>query len=382
MSYEHRLNLYRKIEEARGRPLIVYVTSNRPNASGQMSPDVIPELALQLSKIPKAKKSIDILVVSNGGDPTVAWRVISMLRERFDAVSVLLPFVAYSAATLLALGADEIVMHPFSNLGPVDPQLTHVRPAQGPGARGPPEIIQYGAEDLRHFLDFVKTDVGISDQEQLERAFEFICKDVGAISIGVAKRSTQLSLTMGEKLLSLHMGGDQNKARGIAQALNRSYFHHGYPVGRKEAKTIGLPVSEPDSKLEGLIWEAWVDIEEEMECARPFDPLAVVLSNPTTADTLLTMPQVQLPPNLPPAILQQFIGAVLPQIGIVNVPPTDCELLAATLESTNCRSAFKTRLKIGAVRNADLTIGISVVKSETGWIRNTPQDPPLEASQP
>ena len=63
---------------------------------------------------------MDLLLVSNGGDPVVSWRIISLLRERFKKVGVLLPYQAYSAATLVALGADDIVMHPFSNLGPVE----------------------------------------------------------------------------------------------------------------------------------------------------------------------------------------------------------------------------------------------------------------------
>jgi ClpP class serine protease len=62
-------------------------------------------------------------VVSNGGDPIVAWRAITLLRERVEQIGVLVPQAAYSAATLLAMGADEIVMHPNGNLGPVDPQI-------------------------------------------------------------------------------------------------------------------------------------------------------------------------------------------------------------------------------------------------------------------
>jgi hypothetical protein len=47
------------------------------------------------------------LVVSNGGDPITVARIIGLLRERFSKVSVLLPYVAFSAATLVALGAME-----------------------------------------------------------------------------------------------------------------------------------------------------------------------------------------------------------------------------------------------------------------------------------
>lgn len=260
MGYQERMSYYQRIEEIRGRPLIVYVTSSRPNASAQMASDVIPQFTKQLLEISKDHEALDLLIVSNGGDPIVSWRVISLVREKFKKVGALLPYAAYSAATLLALGTDEIVMHPFSNLGPVDPQLTY------PKRNGQDvELVQFGSEDLRNFLDFVKNDVGISDQEQLERAFELVSKDIGAIPIGVAKRSTQLALSMSEKLLSLHLG-DNSQARAIAEALNRSFYHHGYPLSTSEAKKIGLPVIAASEELEQLLWNVWQDVENEMAC--------------------------------------------------------------------------------------------------------------------
>ena len=369
MTYARRIELFKKIEDERKRPLISYVTSSRQNAAGAIASDVIPELAKQLNCIPKANKSIDLLVVSNGGDPTVAWRMISMMRERFDHIGVLLPYAAFSAATLLALGADEIWMHPFSNLGPVDPQLVYVKKFPGSGGQQEAvERVQFGSEDLRNYLEFVKSDVGISDQEQLERAFELVCKDVGTIPIGVAKRSSYLALSMGEKLLSLHMKDkDASKPKVIAESLNKSFYHHGYPLSRKEGKEMGLPIREPDDILEKLLWQVWEDIEEEMNCNRPFDPLEVALNNPDIAKIISPLPQVQIPAGLPPQIQQQALQHILQQIQIIAVNPMDYELFNAALESIRCRSVHKTRLKISAVRLPDLNIAVNVAKVSQGW---------------
>ncbi len=362
MAYETRTKLYRELEEKRARPLIAYFTSLRPNAGAQMASDIIPEFAKQILEIPNNKKEIDILIVSYGGDPTVAWRIITMLRERFDKIGVLVPYTAYSAATLLALGADEIIMHPFSNLGPVDPQLNYIRKDE----KGRQEKMQFGTEDLRHYLEFIKTDVGISDQEQLERAFEMVCKDVGAIPIGVAKRSSYLAISMGKKLLSLHMK-DQTRIKAIVEALNKSFYHHGYPVGRKEAKEMGLPIVEPDKDMEKLMWDIWKDIEEEMKCNEPFDPLRMILSDEETGKLLTTIPQVQLPPNLPPQILNQAINNVLSQISVVQIKPIDFEQLSATVESIRCRSEYRVKGKISAVRLPDMNIAVNVIKTDYGW---------------
>ena len=123
MSLENRLRIYRRLEQERGRPLIVFVTGDRKNAEAGIAGDAVRELLYQLQELPKDTDDLDLLLVSLGGDPTVAWRLVSLIRERVGKFNVLVPQAAYSAATLIALGANEIVMHPHGNLGPTDPQI-------------------------------------------------------------------------------------------------------------------------------------------------------------------------------------------------------------------------------------------------------------------
>lgn len=358
MDYHKRKELYRKISEKRGRPLLAYVTSFRVNASASIASDVIPDFIKLIQAVPTEHKDVDLLIISYGGDPTVAYRIISILRERFKKVGVLLPYTAYSAATLISLGADEIIMHPFSNLGPVDPQLTHRKQNQ--------EQIQFGSEDLRNFIDFIRNDVGLSDQEQMQKSFEIICKEVGAVPIGVAKRSAQLALSMGEKLLSMHMT-DSNKAKTIAESLNKSFYHHGYPLGRTEAKKMGLPITHPDAEMEGLLWQTYESFETEMKFNEAFDPLKLVLNSPASASLLAPTQQIQIPGNLPPDILQQIYHAVLNQVQVVQIPPVDYELFQASTESEHGKSEFKTSGKIFANKLPDNNITMNIVQTSSGW---------------
>ena len=124
MGYTERKILFEKIVNKRNRPLLTYVTSIRSGMASQMAGDSIRPIIDQLELIPKNNSEIDFLIISNGGDPITSLRIMGLLRERFNKVSVMLPYVAYSAATILSLGADELVMHPYSNIGPVDPQLS------------------------------------------------------------------------------------------------------------------------------------------------------------------------------------------------------------------------------------------------------------------
>lgn len=146
-----RFSRYRELEEARKRPLLVYVTGSSPGLAGSMARDAVPPFLDQLEALPSNVKSLDLMIVSTGGDPTVAWQIVSLIRERVSRFSVLVPDAAFSAATLIALGADEIVMHPNGNLGPVDPQLHSRR--RGPD--GSEHFVSFGSEDLRAYLAVV-----------------------------------------------------------------------------------------------------------------------------------------------------------------------------------------------------------------------------------
>ncbi len=331
-----------------------------------MAADAIPEFLDQIQFLPPDCRSVDLLVVSHGGDPTVAWRIMSLLRERVEKVGVLIPQSAFSAATLLALGADEVVMHPCANLGPVDPQITVAR--QIPGTQGK-EIFEFGSEDLAGFLAFVRDSVGLSDQEYLKSAFEMFCKEVGAVPIGVATRGARLSVSMSEKLLRMHMQTDSEgqKARTIAETLNTKFFHHGYPVGRKEAKEIGLKVVKPSAELETVIWKLWLEIEAEFKSRVPFNPITEVANSANAAALFADVPVINMPSNLPPPMAQQILQQILQQVSVASIPAVDYTLTHAMMESTRRVSAFRTKGKIFAGRGPDMKISLNTVQLSSQW---------------
>ena len=363
MAFLDRQKLYKSISDLRKRPIIAYVTSVRPNLTCPMTGDAISPIIEQIKQIPKDQKEIDFLIISNGGDPITALRIIGILRERFTRISVLLPYVAYSAATILSLGADEIIMHPFSNLGPVDPQMTVSRKNDN----GVPEALNFSSEDLRNFIDFIKTDVGIKNPQQLLPAISPLLSDVGSLSIGNAKRSQQLSLRLSEKMLISHMKS-KKKAKDIARALNSSYYHHGYAVSRKEALEIGLDVKYPDTILEDLLWNVWMDFSEEMKCNNSFDVIKELMSNPTSSNAITQVPIVNLPANTPPQIAEQIIINHAQSTPLTTRSTIQLKELLASIESVNVSKSVYTNIEILYWRNADMSLGFNIISSGTDWI--------------
>lgn len=123
------------LHDKTGRAIIVYETAF-------LAPSAAPELTTlrledklgfmeAVSNIPKDNRQLDLILHSPGGEAEAAEAIMQYLRTRFDHIRAVIPMCAMSAATMMALGSDEIVMGTHSQLGPIDPQFTVITP-EGP----------------------------------------------------------------------------------------------------------------------------------------------------------------------------------------------------------------------------------------------------------
>jgi len=283
MSKEKRIELIKKIEKERNSKLITYVTSTRPNLEVQMAIDMIRKVYEHLKVIDEkdiGKLNIDLLLVSNGGDGTVPWRLVTLIREFAKKFSVLIPFRAFSAATLTSLGADEIIMHPMGMLGPTDPTVANPFNPQDP--TNPKQKLGISVEDVTAYISLIKEDAGITHEDELVQAFNKLADKVHPLALGNVKRSLAQSRMMAHKLLALHMNNakEQHEINEIVDNLTSKLYYHGHPINRKEAKDqIGLStIVNPEKKLEQLIWDLYLEYENEIKSDDPFDPLMEFIS--------------------------------------------------------------------------------------------------------
>jgi hypothetical protein len=106
------------IEEETGRELVVYF-SRLDQAITETDADDLSEV-LQGTE----SKDIDILVHTPGGLVDAVEKFVSILQLLELSYRVIVPSVAKSGGTLIALSAQRILMGANSELGPVDPQMT------------------------------------------------------------------------------------------------------------------------------------------------------------------------------------------------------------------------------------------------------------------
>lgn len=123
---------YARVEQHTGRPLIVYATDflNKQKVQacgGDVEIDLSDRDGLiEVTRGVKSNKA-DVLIYSPGGLPEAADSLVHIIRNKFKHVRYIIPSVAKSAATMMALSADEILMEENAELGPIDPQFRFVK---------------------------------------------------------------------------------------------------------------------------------------------------------------------------------------------------------------------------------------------------------------
>lgn len=227
--------------------------------------------------------------------------------------------------------------------------------------------MKFSSEDLRNYVDFIRADIGITDQQHLVSAVLPLLKDVGTLPIGNAKRSQQLSLALSEKMLSWHFT-DNTKVKAIAKALNSSYYHHGYAVGRREAQDIGLPITIPDKETETILWEIWKDFDAEMKCDDTFDVVKELMSDPIANATISQVPIVNLPVNTPIDVANQILIQHAQSIPVTTRSSLNKKVLLASIESSNLSKAVYTNINVIYWRDPDCTLRFSCSTSPSNWI--------------
>lgn len=274
MARAQRKKQIEELEELRERRVVVYVTGDRqPNLGTQIAPDVFQLIFELLSKIGQVP-ALDLFIYSTGGMTMTAWGLINILREFADSLAVLIPFRALSTATLIALGANEIVMSRLAQLSPVDPSVnTPFNPPapQQPGA--PQGFLPVSVEDVRGFLDLARAEGELKSEEAMADVFARLATDVRPMALGNVHRAKEQIKMLTKKLLELHIPEpERDRVAPIVETLTRKLFSHDYLIGRKEAKTIiGREVVDASPEVEKAMMALFASYAADMELSTIFN---------------------------------------------------------------------------------------------------------------
>ncbi len=256
-----RKELIHQIEDERKSKILVYFLGDRPNIPANMASDAVRWIYDHLLNINEGNKvnQIDLFLYSVGGNLDAPWQIITTLREFCNNLHVLIPYKAYSAATLLSLGADKILMGKKSELGPIDPQMV----AQHHSSKGSQPITSpFSVEDITSYISFLRDKVGLTDQRALYELTKTLAETLSPAVLGQVNRTHSHIRLVARKMLSLVKPPLENVLiNNVVESLTEKIYVHGHTIGREEAKQIGIQVENMDSNIEKLCWQLYLEYE-------------------------------------------------------------------------------------------------------------------------
>ena len=387
MPRAERVALIEKLQALRSNRLcVVYVTSTRGNHEIAMADDVIRLFYDHLeAERDKAGNGVDLFIHSNGGQGTVPWRLVSLIREYTQKFAVLVPHRAFSAATLVAMGADEIIMHRMGVLGPIDPSVANL--FNPPHPQNPGQPLSISVEDVTAYFKLIQDEIGIHHEDELIQAVVALTEKIHPLALGNVQRSHHQARMMARKLLKQHMSLEtqEHEIDQIIDNLKSNLFYHGHPINRKEAKTdLHLKVTEAADDQADVMWRLYVEYENALKMTEPFQPLheletgvAVPAAAPLTTQQIIQQ-MVQLAQGgigLGAVNEQQLVNLAAAMVPIVSggQPPTNKvkleKIVGAYVESAHHADIFLTDLNLERVTINTPGGPQSGVKQEAIWQR-------------
>jgi len=228
-----------KLEKQLGMPMLVYWISS----GGSICHNDVMAMS-RLLGYERRERNIGLFIKSDGGSVEAALRLVHLLRQKFDRITLLAPFQCASAATMVALGTNEIHMGPTSYLTAVDSSLTHdLSPVDTNNSR-----VSVSQDEVMRILRLWK------EQRSGGNPFPEIYKYLHPLVLGALDRSSSLSIRICEELLAYHMGSKEQVKR-ISRALNYDYPSHSYPITTREARRLGLNIHDLDPKVDEVLRE-------------------------------------------------------------------------------------------------------------------------------
>jgi hypothetical protein len=277
MGKEERQTLIRQMESETNSRLICYVTGDRRGLETKIAGDTLPLIYDHLRSITRSKR-INIFLYTVGGDALAGWAIVSLVREFCDKLGVIIPFKALSCGTLIALGANELIMGKGAQLSPVDPSLASPYNPVAPGQAqlGPVQLLPVSVEDVIGYLKLAQEEAGIKEDEGMSKIMAVLSEKVHPMALGAVYRSREQIRLLARKLLAMHEK-DVKKIKKLVDTLTKELPSHQYLISRKEAKgEFRLKVLEPSGTLDELIWNLYKDYEEQLQLNIPYNPEALL----------------------------------------------------------------------------------------------------------
>jgi hypothetical protein len=237
---------------------------------------------LKLRQIPERRTNCILVLTTYGGDPDAGYRIVRAIKRYYEKFILFSFGSCKSTGTLMALGADYIVMSDFGEFGPLDIQLAKDDELTNmSGLNYIQSLISINENTFRffeqNFLDLKQASAGtISTRTAAEIATKLaigitspISGQIDPIKLGEVQRAMNIAVAYGERLAITRMD--------LCMKLITGYPSHGFVIDIEEAMELFKNIEEAEN--EELMLEQLLFRETRRESEVPL--IKILLSKET-----------------------------------------------------------------------------------------------------
>lgn len=267
---KERKNLFSALEQDLNARVLAVVTGDRQGLETRIAPDILSLVADHLSRI-GSTETLALFLYTPGGDSIAGWGLVNLIRQHCNKLKLLVPFRALSCGTLIALGADEILMGRHGFLSPVDPSVASPFNPPAPGGEQPGRVslLPVSVEDMIGFLDLARKELELKSDESMATVLSILATKVHPLALGAVYRAREQNSSLAKRLLLSH-SEDESKVNRIVARLTQELPTHNYLIGLAEAsQEIELNVVKPSAKCEEVMWQLYKEYENWLKLTSP-----------------------------------------------------------------------------------------------------------------
>jgi serine dehydrogenase proteinase len=203
-----------------------------------------------------------IIMESPGGQAESAYRIACFLRQYCGGFLAVVPAYAKSAATLLVLGADQILLCPNAELGPLDVQIFDANREDLGSALNEVQALErlnaFALKAVDEGMTLFASRSGKSLEKLMPQVLHFVAEMTKPLfekidTVHYTQMSRLLKIAEEYAIRLLAPRYPLKKAEEIARQLVNGYPEHGFFINREEASRIGLRTSAPKDDLESAL---------------------------------------------------------------------------------------------------------------------------------
>ena len=220
--------------------------------SADISSSNADHLIQLVSRIPNPQSNVCLILTTPGGSPDATYLIARCLQRNYKKFLLFVFGFCKSAGTLLALGAEEIVMSDYGEFGPLDVQVSVTDNLVGSSsgldieqalnvisARTFEAFEQYFTQLIQGSQGLISTKTAADIASSMAvNLFTPVAAPIDPLRLGEMNRVLQIAEEYGDRL-STRLGAktiDDKRLTAIRQ-LTSGYPAHSFVIDREEAST-------------------------------------------------------------------------------------------------------------------------------------------------